>query len=87
MIKQTAKILFDSCALDLTVDSNAARADFGIDGWGGTDPEMVYAAYNRAVRSGAVSLQQLSDALGDGPKLSALIGTTVKTVWDEMGDE
>jgi hypothetical protein len=87
MIKQTAQILYEACALDVMPNSSAALVDFGLDGWGGTNPDKIYAAYNKAVRSGGVTLEQLNEALGDGPKLSKLIGVTVKTVWDELGED
>lgn len=84
MIKQTAQILFEACALDVMPGGSAVLVDFGLDGWGGTNPHKIYEAYNKAIRSGSITIEQLNTALGDGPKLSKLIGVTVKTVWDEL---
>lgn len=87
MSKHTAQILFEACALDSMPErSPAALVDFGLDGWGGTNPGKIYTAYVKAVRSG-VTLEQLAEAVGNGPKLSLLIGVTVKTVWDEIEND
>ena len=82
MIRQTTTSLFQACALDMPV-SPAGACDFGIDGWGGTDPNAVYAAYQSAIKGEKISIEQLDKALGDGPALTELIGVAVKTVWDE----
>ena len=82
-VRQTTQVLFDALVLD-TWPSNAALVDFGLDGWGGTDAQAVYRAYQTAVKHRGVTVEQLDSALGDGKRLTALVGTTVKTVWDEM---
>lgn len=86
MARQTTQALFESCLMDM-LPSTAALVDFGVDGWGGTNPDSVYQAYQVAIKSGKVTIEALDAALGDGAKLSALIGTTVRTVWDDMGEE
>ena len=83
MARQTTKNLHDALILD-TWPSTATLVDFGLDGWGGTNPQTLYAAFQRAVKHNGVTIEQLDAALGDGPKLSELVGATVKTVWDEM---
>jgi hypothetical protein len=60
----------------------AAAADYGLDGFGGTDPRKIYAAYQFAVRHLGVTAEQLNKACGDSKRLSELIGIEVKTVWD-----
>jgi hypothetical protein len=62
----------------------AARVDFGLDGYGNTNPQEIYQAYQQAIRSGRVTREQLQEALGNGPALTELIGTQIHTVWDSL---
>jgi hypothetical protein len=78
--------LFDAVMQDQPV-TLPVSVDYGIDGWGGTDPVKIYHAYQWAVRIMGVTAEQLNKAVGDGKKLSELIGQTVKTAWDDMGSE
>ena len=87
MARQTTETLFNACMLDYHQVSSAALVDFGLDGWRGTDPDEIFMAYSKAIRAGKVTIDQLDAALGDGKKLSALIGATVRTVWDDIGEE
>jgi len=83
MVRQTAQILFDALVTD-TWPSTAAVVDFGLDGWNGTDPKVIYAAFKKAFAEGKISPESLDNVLGDGPKLTELLGTKVMTVWDEL---
>lgn len=81
----TADSLYQALMLD-SQPSPAATVDFGLDGWGGTNPQEVYVAYKRAITSGKVSKDDLLNALGDGEALTELIGVKICTVWDELPD-
>lgn len=87
MARQTTETLFNACLMDYHQVSSAALVDFGLDGWRGTDPDEIFTAYSKAIRAGKLTIDQLDSALGNGKKLSELIGTTVRTVWDHMEEE
>lgn len=85
-IKPVAKRFFDSLMLDQPV-SLAILTDFGLDR--NPDRNALYAAYQRAIRKGVVTLQELSDALGCGHALTELVRRvdatlSVRTIYDEI---
>lgn len=87
MIRPVTQDVFDSLCLDIWPRS-AAIVDFGLDS------TEHYGALQHAVKHDGVTVAQLDDALGDGPKLTALIaednpyyGVAFHTAWDELGDE
>lgn len=86
MVRPATQNLFDSLCLDVW-PRNAAIVDFGLDS------TEHYGALQHAVKHDGVTAQQLDDALGDGPKLTALIeednpyyGVAFQTAWDLLGD-
>lgn len=82
-MQTTAHDLYNSINND-TWPRAAAKADYGLDGCNGTNPQQIYTAYQKAIRTGKATLEQLQAALGDGPALTQLIGTTIHTVWDQI---
>ena len=72
---RTADRLVEACILDLYPDAGPVWMDFGID-------ERTFPAYQKAVKNGKVTADQLHKAVCDGPKLSALIGVKVTTMFD-----
>lgn len=81
---RTCDILFESCIMDEFPDSYAVMVDFGMDIAVCKDPAKIYEHYHKAIRTGAVTAEDLQKACGNGPKLSALIGTKVVTIYDFM---
>lgn len=76
--------------------SMGVLVDFGLDGWGGGDPQQRYEALYYPVRAGEISMDALDAALGDGPALTRLVndcpsnphkGIVFATVYDDMGPE
>ena len=84
MVYQIAQNFYNALMSDIA-PSLAQKADYGIDI--ATDPQGLLTAYQNAVRTGKVTLEQLSDALGDGPALTALIGVPITTIWDSLPPE
>jgi len=81
---RTADSLFEALMMDTPV-SLGAGADFGID----RNPKL-YAVYQRLVREGKVTADQLDEAARSdkpGPVLTKLIGTLVMTTWDDYPEE
>jgi hypothetical protein len=72
---RTADRLFDACLLDIYPEGSAVYVDFSLD-------ERTYPHYQRAIKTGKVTADQLHKAAGDGKKLTALIGCQVKTMFD-----
>lgn len=58
----------------------AAIVDFGLT-------KQNYAAYQRGIRSGEITMDKLGAAIGDGKKLTALIRAAVVTPYDMMAQE
>lgn len=58
----------------------AVMVDFGINAKSDFD------AYRKAVANG-VTLEQLNEALGNGPALTKLIGVPIVTAWDFLPSE
>lgn len=92
-IKPVAQKTFDAIMLDSQPEGMAPYVDYGLDGWDGTDPEKVYQCYHYGIRNGHITLEAFNEALGDGPKLTALVngmpgnphpGIVIKTAYDEM---
>jgi hypothetical protein len=77
-MNRTSDSLFDDLMLDLSPTA-AAMCDFGIDS------QDILEAYQRKIRSGEVTREQLQDAVCDGKKLTALIGIQITTL--DLGPE
>lgn len=60
----------------------AASVDFGLD----KNPRL-YKVYQRKVRSGDISADDLHRAVGNGKKLTDLLGVEVITFWDVVEEE
>ena len=82
-ITEVVEGFYSALMLDIQ-PTPAARVDFGLDGYGNTNPQEIYQAYQQAIRSGRVTREQLQAALGNGPALTELIGTPIHTVWDSL---
>lgn len=67
MIRPLTHTLFEAIALDMWPDSPAAIADFGLE------TEAHYEALYHPIRAGEITLEALDAALGNGPKLTALV--------------
>tara|TARA_B100001778_G_scaffold334952_2_gene349471 strand:- start:5887 stop:6180 length:294 start_codon:yes stop_codon:yes gene_type:complete len=85
-----AKRFVDNLFLDLNPgpSDRAAWIDFGFDQ--SSDPQDLYATYQRALKSGKATPEQFDAAVGDGPMLTAIVQTinpemTVSTAYDLMG--
>ena len=78
----TADRLFEALILDIW-PSAGAIVDFGLDNR--HTQQSLYEAYQRKVRSGEITREQLRKAVGDGPALSRLIGLKVVTAYDALG--
>lgn len=87
MVRKVAQDMFDAAVLDIW-PSPAAICDFGID-----STEHL-GALQHAIKHDGVTEQQLDEALGNGPKLTALIrednpyyGVQFHTSWDDLDDD
>jgi len=84
MNKQTAIGLYDNLTMDV-MPSIAQMVDFGIDL--AEDHEGLIRAYQRGIRDGSITIELLSEALGNGAKLTALLGIEVNTIWDDLPED
>ena len=66
-VRPVTQVLFDAMLFDIWPDSSAAIVDFGLDS------QEHYEALHGPIRAGEVSIEQLDDALGSGPKLTSLV--------------
>jgi len=87
MVHRVTENLYHSLMLDVW-PGPAAIVDFGINS------NSHLGALQHAVKHDDVTAEQLDSALGNGPKLTALItktnpyyGVTFKTSWDYLADE
>ncbi len=71
LIRPMTQRVFDALMLDMWPDSPAAVTDFGLASQGH------YAALQNAVRSGAITAEQLDALLGDGPGLTEAVNAAV----------
>lgn len=76
--QRTADRLVDACLFDVYPHSPACVIDFDLT-------EENFAAYQKAVREGKVTADQLHKAVGNGPELSKLIGVKIVTMFDLLG--
>ena len=77
---RTADGLFDAVMLDMPLSAGQCD-DFGVK------DTATYAAYQRAVRGGEVTADQLHEAATSGTPgkdLSALIGVEITTIWEPI---
>ena len=79
MPTRTADSLVFAAMTD-TWPSMAAVVDFGVT-------QTTYPAYQKAIRRGLVSNDQLHQHAGDDAWLSQTIGVEVKTLWSQIGNE
>lgn len=84
-MKPVANRFIDDLMADV-MPSAAAMVDFGLNNG---DQFPLYEAYQKGIRSGEITFAELNEALGDGPKLTALVQRinpelTVKTDYDDM---
>jgi hypothetical protein len=80
MVHLVTQYLMESAYLDIW-PTLAACVDFGISN------QEIYNAYYKKIRREEVTAEQLDEALGNGPKLTALIGITITTAYDGMEEE
>jgi len=76
--------------LDLFPQTPAELVDFGLDT--SKDRVRLYACYQWALKRGKVRPEELNEAVGNGPKLTALLQRVdphmvVKTMWDLLDSE
>lgn len=100
MVRPVTQSLFGLIMLDLMPGSPAVMADFGLDGWGATEDRKLaahrrYEALYYPIRAGEITVEQLDQALGNGPKLTLLVRhapsnphkeIVFKTAWDDLRD-
>jgi hypothetical protein len=84
MNKLTAIGLYENLTMD-TTPSIAQMVDFGIDI--AEDREALMRAYQRGIKDGSITVEMLSEALGNGDKLTELLGMEVNTIWDDLEEE
>ncbi len=89
-IRPVTKVLYHSLVSDVWPDGSDAIVDFGLES------QEHYEALYYPVRAEEISLSQLDDALGNGPKLTALVrsaksnphkGIVFRTPYDELLQE
>ncbi len=66
-IRPVTQVLFNAMVLDLWPDSSAAIVDFGLDS------QAHYEALHGPIRAGEITVEQLDEALGNGPRLTSLV--------------
>lgn len=82
----TAQRLVNALLMDMPIRGyNSVWIDFGFDK--AEDPDMLYAAYQHALKTGQASPEDFDKAVGDGPALTVLISSTdpemtVRTMYD-----
>jgi hypothetical protein len=81
MAGSTAEGLYNNLMMDI-MPSSAQLVDFGIDI--APDKDALLRAYQRGIRSGAITVEMLKEAFCDGPKLSKLVNMQVETIWDDL---
>lgn len=82
-MSRTADTFVQHLMMD-AMPSTGEAIDFGIDMMDEPLDMALYAQYQQAVRSGAVTADKLHAAVGDGPALSKLMGRPITTMWDEL---
>jgi hypothetical protein len=75
--------------LDIPPSTAAEIVDFGFNN--AHDEVRLYEVYQRAVKQEIVSVDEMNEAVGDGPMLTALLhridkSIVVKTDWDVLSD-
>lgn len=79
MTGRTADSLVDALLLDIWPHAGAIT-DYGLN-------QQNYKAYQQAVRHGKINANQLHAIVGDGPRLSKVIGVPITTLWDAIPEE
>lgn len=89
-LRSLTTVLYNAIMADCWPDSPAAIVDFGLES------QEHYEALYYPVRAEEISLAQLDEALGSGPKLTALVqsaksnphkGIVFRTPYDEFVEE
>ncbi len=70
-IKPVAKRFYDDLMLDSMPSSLAVLVDFGFNH--AHPQKRLYEAYQKGARAGTFTLEEMSEAVGDGPALTRLI--------------
>jgi len=88
-IKPVAKRFHDDLMLDSMPSSPAVIVDFGFNH--ARPQQRLYEAYQKGARAGTFTLEEMSEAVGDGPALTRLIhrvdsSLEVVTDYDFMGE-
>ena len=89
-MKPVVSRFIENLMLDLFPQTPAELTDFGLDI--SKNKPQLYACYQWAVRQGKVSPEELNEAVGNGPQLTALLqrvdpNIVVKTMWDQLDSE
>jgi hypothetical protein len=84
-----AKRFYLNLMMDVFPSTAAELVDFGLDG---DDPMGLYAAYQRAAKTGRATEQDFVMAVGEGKKLTEIVqrvdsGRSVRTSWDQLEQE
>ena len=92
MIKPVVSRFVENLMFDLFPQTPAEMTDFGFDVTPRESRQKLYWCYQYAIKRGKVSPEELNVAVGDGPKLTALLqrvdpNMVVKTMWDQLGSE
>ena len=77
-IKSVVARFARNLVLDLPPQTAAEVIDFGFNY--ADDEQRLYAAYQRGLCSSAFSIYDLNEAVGDGPKLTALLAKVDPTI-------
>jgi hypothetical protein len=89
-LRPVTKIMYHAILSDVWPDGTAAIVDFGLES------QEHYEALYYPLRAGEITLGDLDDALGSGPKLTALVrsagsnphkGIVFRTPYDELLQE
>lgn len=85
-MSKTATAFFEALMMDTEL-SRAVELDFGI-----IDDKFImhrdlHFLYQMKVRTGEITEDDLSECVGDGPRLSNLLGTEVRTMYDVLPPE
>lgn len=93
MVRPLTQQLIECVAADI-LPGMACCVDFGLDGWADTNPQKCWEALRDPILRGEVTAEQLDEALGSGPKLTALVRSCpsnphkdieFRLAWDDVG--
>lgn len=91
-MKPVVSRFVENLMLDLFPQTSAELVDFGFDVTPRESRQKLYWCYQWAVKRGKISPNELNEAVGNGPKLTALLqrvdpNMVVKTMWDLLDSE